>query len=48
MEAFNLNARRGRTAYGNKYNDALNQVRGYYQENVIPKLQQQLQQTGTQ
>ncbi|MBX2923990.1 MAG: hypothetical protein KF746_17455 [Chitinophagaceae bacterium] len=44
MEAFDLNAQRVRAAYGNKYNDALNQAREYYQKSIVPQLQQQLQQ----
>jgi RHS repeat-associated protein len=44
MEAFDLNAQRVRAAYGNKYNDAINQAREYYQNSIVPQLQQQLQQ----
>jgi hypothetical protein len=44
MEAFDLNAQRVRAAYGDKYNDALNQAKDYYQKTVVPQLQQQLQQ----
>ena len=47
MEAFDLNAQRVRAAYGDKYNDALNQSRDYYQKNIVPQLQQQLQQRTT-
>jgi hypothetical protein len=49
MDAFDLNAKRVQSAYGNKYNDALNQARDYYQKNIVPQLEQQLQQrTATQ
>ena len=47
MEAFDLNAQRVRAAYGNKYNDALNQAREYYKNNIVPQLQEQLQQRAT-
>lgn len=44
LEAFDLNAQRVRAAYGNKYNEAIEQARSYYQSNVVPQLEQQLQQ----
>jgi RHS repeat-associated protein len=44
LEAFDLNVDRVRAAYGNKYNEAMSEAREYYQSNIIPQLQKQLQQ----
>ena len=42
MEAFDLNANAIRKQFGNKYDKALNQARKHYQENVVPKLKEQI------
>jgi hypothetical protein len=47
MEAFDLNVQRVKSTYGNKYDGAMGQAREYYQNKIVPQLQQQLkQQTG--
>lgn len=48
MEAFHLNAGAIRGKHGAKYDDAIKQARDYYQQNIIPQLQQQRQQAVTQ
>lgn len=41
MEAFDLTADRVKSSYGTKYNEALGQAREYYQNKIVPQLQQQ-------
>ena len=43
MAAFDLNANRVRSTYGNKYNAAIGQARDYYENKIVPQLQAQLQ-----
>ncbi|WP_295121509.1 hypothetical protein [uncultured Chitinophaga sp.] len=44
MEAFDLTVDRVKAIHRDKYNDAMTQARDYYQKNIEPQLQQQLQQ----
>lgn len=43
MEAFDLDVREIRKAYGNKYDRAIKEAREYYQKNIVPKLEKQIQ-----
>jgi len=47
MAAFDLTAKQVRAAYGNKYDEAIEQARDYYQNNIVPQLQKQLGQRTT-
>jgi len=38
MEAFDLNVQRIKSAYGNKYNGAIQEARSYYEKEIVPIL----------
>jgi RHS repeat-associated protein len=42
MEAFELTARQVKKSYGNKYDEAIQEARTYYQINIVPQLQKQI------